>query len=143
LDRIGLHVELEAVAVDDLVWAQPTQTRNSTHIRETVFAARERQIARQGLLNSEIADGELRAHAKITDGARLLLTEAVKRIGISARGFTRVLRVAVTISDLAEQECITEDVVAEAISYRSLDRLASIIHGNTGFMRNSTTSTRV
>jgi magnesium chelatase family protein len=137
LDRIDLHVELEAVNVDDLVWAQPVTTQSSEQIKESVSLAQERQRGRQGVLNSEISDGELRAQVKISDGARMLLTEAVKRIGISARGFSRVLRVAATISDLSGQDLITEDVVAEAVSYRSLDRLASIIHGNTGFLRNS------
>ncbi len=142
LDRIDLHVELEAVNVDDLVWARPVTAQTSSDIRQNVLAARERQLVRQGVLNSEISDGDLRAQTKITDGARLLLTEAVKRIGISARGFTRVLRVAVTIADLAAQDCITEEVVAEAVSYRSLDRLASIIHGNSNFLRKSTISAR-
>jgi magnesium chelatase family protein len=137
LDRIDLHVELEAVNVDDLVWAQPVTTQSSEQIKESVYLAQERQRGRQGVLNSEISDSELRAQVKISDGARMLLTEAVKRIGISARGFSRVLRVAATISDLSGQGLITEDVVAEAVSYRSLDRLASIIHGNTGFLRNS------
>jgi magnesium chelatase family protein len=137
LDRIDLHVELEAVAIDDLVWAKPVAGASSQHLLNSVLGARERQHARQGVLNSEIADGHLRAHAKITDGARLLLSEAVKRIGISARGFTRVLRVACTIADLSDQDCITEDVVAEAVSYRCLDRLSSVVHGQHRPARNS------
>jgi magnesium chelatase family protein len=100
-----------------------------------VLAARERQIARQGVLNSQLGDGALRTQVSITDGARLLLSDAVRKIGISARGFTRVLRVAATIADLAGQDSITEDVVAEAVSYRSLDRLASIIHGRNSLAR--------
>jgi len=137
LDRIDIHVELEAVAVDDLVWAKPVAAASSDLLLNSVIQARERQLTRQAALNSEIAEGVLRVHAKITDGARLLLTEAVKRIGISARGFTRVLRVACTIADLSDQDCITEDVVAEAVSYRCLDRLASIIHGHSRGVRNS------
>jgi magnesium chelatase family protein len=142
LDRIDLHVELEAVNVDDLVWAPPVRPQSSEQIREAVLMAQQRQRERQGLLNSEISDGQLRAQVKIADGARMLLTEAVRRIGISARGFSRVLRVAATISDLSGQDLITEDVVAEAVSYRSLDRLASIIHGNSGFLRNSASISR-
>jgi magnesium chelatase family protein len=142
LDRIDLHVELEAVNVDDLVWAPPVSSQSSERIKESVFIAQERQRERQRVLNSEISDGELRAQVKITDGARMLLTEAVKRIGISARGFSRVLRVAVTIADLAGHDAITEEVVAEAVSYRTLDRLASIIHGSPGFLRNSSSSAR-
>jgi magnesium chelatase family protein len=137
LDRIDLHVELEAVNVDDLVWAKAPATHTSRDIRARVFATRERQLQRQGVLNNELPDGLLRSQSKITDGARLLLAEAVKRIGISARGFSRVLRVATTIADLAEQEWVTEETVAEAVSYRSLDRLAAVVHGNAGLMRSS------
>jgi magnesium chelatase family protein len=129
LDRIDLHVELEAVNVDDLIWAKAPITQGSDVLIASVLAARERQILRQGVLNSQLADGALRAGVKITDGARMLLTQAISKIGISARGFTRVLRVAATIADLSGQDSISEDVVAEAVSYRSLDRLASIIHG--------------
>lgn len=135
LDRIDLHVELEAVNVDDLVWAKPSTAQNSASLVSAVQAARERQISRQGVLNSQVGDGALRSQVSITDGARLLLTEAVRRIGISARGFTRVLRVAVTIADLSAQDTVTEDIVAEAVSYRSLDRLASMIHGRSTLAR--------
>jgi magnesium chelatase family protein len=135
LDRIDLHVELEAVNVDDLVWARPATEQNAHKLVSAVLTARERQITRQGVLNSQIGDGALRSQVVIVDGARRLLTEAVRRIGISARGFTRVLRVAVTIADLSGHDSITEDAVAEAVSYRSLDRLASIIHGRGSLVR--------
>lgn len=135
LDRIDLHVELEAVNVDDLVWAKPEVVQSSTSLITAVMAARQRQHTRQGVLNSQLGDGALRAKVAMSDGARHLLTDAVRKIGISARGFTRVLRVAATIADLAAQDSITEDVVAEAVSYRSLDKLASIIHGRGGVLR--------
>ena len=141
LDRIDLHVELEAVNVDDLVWSRPATTQDSASLVASVLAARERQIARQGVLNSQLGDGALRTQVSITDGARLLLSDAVRKIGISARGFTRVLRVAATIADLAGQDSITEDVVAEAVSYRSLDRLASIIHGRNSLAREASALT--
>lgn len=135
LDRIDLHVELEAVNVDDLVWSAPAAKKSGVDHLSPVLEARDRQVYRQGVLNSQIGDGALRSQIAITDGARILLTQAVKRIGISARGYTRVLRVARTIADLAGQDTITEDVVAEAVSYRSLDRLASVIHGGAGLAR--------
>jgi magnesium chelatase family protein len=100
-----------------------------------VWAARERQISRQGVLNSQLSDGLLRERLSISDGARSLLTEAIRRIGISARGFSRVLRVATTIADLSGRDLIDEEIVAEAVSYRSLDKLASIIHGVMGRAR--------
>jgi magnesium chelatase family protein len=137
LDRIDLHVELEGVNVDELVWSEPLRSKSSEKIVSSVIGARERQLSRQGVLNSEISDGQLRSQVQVTEGARKLLSEAVKRLGISARGFTRVLRVATTIADLSQSATVTEDLVAEAISYRSLDRLASIIHGPGKFGRDA------
>ncbi len=138
LDRIDLHVELEAVRVEDLVWAQPSTATTSEGLVAAVLAARCRQFARQGVLNSELSEGALRSAIQVTDAARLLLAEAVRRIGISARGYTRVLRVAVTIADLAGHDVVSEEVVAEAVSYRSLDRLSSIVHGTGAYIRNTT-----
>jgi magnesium chelatase family protein len=139
LDRIDLHVELEAVNVEDLVWARPKgprgEPKSGENLERAVLAARERQISRQGVLNSQLPDGLLREGLLISDGARSLLTEAVRRIGISARGFSRVLRVAKTIADLSGVELINEEIVAEAVSYRSLDKLSSIIHGVLGRAR--------
>ena len=100
-----------------------------------VFAARDRQIARNGVLNSEVHDATLRTQTRITQGARALLGEAMKRLGMSARGYTRVLRVAITIADLIEQDELNEEIVAEAVSYRSLDRLSNIIHEGGAFVR--------
>ena len=135
LDRIDLHVELEAVSVEDLVWAKPSSSASSEGLVASVLVARRRQLERQRVLNSELSEGVLRSSTQITDGARALLTEAVRRIGISARGYTRVLRVAVTIADLAEQDVVTEEIVAEAVSYRSLDRLSNIVHGTGAYIR--------
>ena len=135
LDRIDLHVELEAVDVDDLVWTDARQTRSEAIAPAAVFAARDRQIARNGVLNSEVHDATLRTQTRITQGARALLGEAMKRLGMSARGYTRVLRVAITIADLIEQDELNEEIVAEAVSYRSLDRLSNIIHEGGAFVR--------
>lgn len=135
LDRIDLHVELESVDVDDLVWAHDTHRVTASPSPDAIRAARERQRARNGVLNAEVLDATLRAQTQISHGARTLMSEAMKRLGMSARGYTRVLRVAVTIADLADQDELTEEIVAEAISYRSLDRLTNIIHQGTPFAR--------
>jgi len=136
LDRIDLHVELEAVQVEDLVWARRSSSQSSQQIEAAVLSARARQLERQGVLNSELSDGEMQSRLVVSDGARRLLSEAIKRIGISARGYTRVLRVAATIADLAGEESITEETVAEAVSYRCLDRLATIVYGTGSYLRN-------
>jgi magnesium chelatase family protein len=133
LDRIDLHVELEAVEVDDLVWSQAARTAGASTTLSQVLAARERQLSRNGVLNAEVLDATLRSQTKITHSARTLMSEAMKKLGMSARGYTRVLRVAVTIADLAEGSELTDEIVAEAISYRSLDRLTNLLHHGTPF----------
>jgi magnesium chelatase family protein len=85
------------------------------------------------VLNAEVLDATLRSQTKITHSARTLMSEAMKKLGMSARGYTRVLRVAVTIADLAEGSELTDEIVAEAISYRSLDRLTNLLHHGTPF----------
>ena len=135
LDRIDLHVELESVDVDRLVWAPSRAVIGIAIPPHKIFAARERQLARQLTLNAEVPDGTLRAALQISDGARALMSEAMKRLGMSARGYTRVLRVALTIADLSETDVITEEMIAEAISYRSLDRLFNILSAGSPFAR--------
>ena len=135
LDRIDMHVELESVEVEDLVTPPEVKTNHHESLAEAVSLARERQIARFGTLNNEVSDGVIRESSSITPGARDLLTQAIKRLGMSARGYVRVLRVARTIADLAESDQIDEETIAEAISYRSLDRLSNVVHGAQAYRR--------
>lgn len=128
LDRIDLHVELEAVDVHDLVSAKPKVMRGVDERSQQVSHVRERQIRTFGTLVSEVSDSVIRESIEVTDGAKLLLGEAIKRIGMSARGYVRVLRVARTIADLEGRSRIDEEIVAEAVSYRTLDRLTNLIH---------------
>lgn len=133
LDRIDLHVELEAVDVGDLVAARSERSGEHASLVESVSEARERQVSRQGVFNNEISDGQIRENSTITEGAKRLLAEAIKRLGMSARGYVRVVRVARTIADLAGRDEITEEMVAEAVSYRSLERLSNLIHNGRTF----------
>ena len=92
-------------------------------------------MQRYNMLNNEVSDGAIRDSTVITDDARELLGQAIKKLGMSARGYVRVLRVARTIADLAGVDEITEETIAEAISYRSLDRLSNVIHGAQPFRK--------
>jgi magnesium chelatase family protein len=119
LDRIDLHVDVPRVpigALGDEPGGEP-----SAAIRGRVRAARERQRAR-GALNAHVAGREVRRICAIDKGGRRLLEAASERLGLSARAYTRILRVARTIADLAGDERITTAHLAEAIQYRSLDR---------------------
>jgi magnesium chelatase family protein len=125
------------VAVEDLVWAAPRPSTNKAQgAADAVKVAREIQIQRQGVLNSEVPEVWIRTESQISHSARTLLSEAIRRLGMSARGYVRVLRVSRTIADLQGVEEINEEIVAEAVSYRSLERLANVVHnGGVGVQR--------
>jgi magnesium chelatase family protein len=120
LDRIDLHVEVAAVSAADLVLPPPTE--DSAQVRQRVVAARDVQTARyQGhpvRTNAE-ADGALLEAIATPDvaGAKLL-AQATEAMRLSARGYTRILRVSRTIADLAGSVDISRIHIAEALSYR-------------------------
>ena len=128
LDRIDLHVEVPRVAVTALAEETPGGESSAT-IRARVISARERQrarLARLGLaVNAHVPGREVRRVCRIDARGRRLLEAASDRLGLSARAYTRILRVARTIADLANEDEITTSHLAEAIQYRSLDRRAA------------------
>ena len=125
LDRIDLHVETLPVEIDALASRKPGEP--SAVIRARVIAARQRQTERfrdeEGVYcNAQMNARQLRRHAWPDERALDRLKRAMDRNGMSARAFSRILRVARTIADLAGSESVLERHIAEAIGYRSLDR---------------------
>jgi magnesium chelatase family protein len=119
LDRIDLHVDVPAIA-PGLLGAAGTTT--SAEVRERVVRARAAQAARGARCNARLRGGALRRHCAPDDAGRRLLHAAVERLGLSARGHDKVLRVARTIADLEGAETVRAEHVGEAIQYRALDR---------------------
>lgn len=125
LDRIDLRVEAPRVTAADL--ALPPPTEGSAEVAARVLAARERQAARlrrlgapAGLRVNAHVDGDLLTEAARPEtAARELLASAAERLRLSARGYVRVLRVALTLADLAEAPHVARPHVAEALSYRT------------------------
>jgi magnesium chelatase family protein len=120
LDRIDLHVEVQPVSAADLVLPPPAE--GSAEVGARVAAARAVQATRYcdvaARTNAE-ADGEILTEFATPDEAgRKLLAQAAEAMRLSARGYTRVLRVARTIADLAGMEGVGRIHVAEALSYR-------------------------
>ena len=120
LDRIDLHVEVDPVSARDL--ALPPPAEGSEEVAARVRAARTVQNARLNgthMRNNAALDGEaLDRFATPDDAGRALLMDAAEKMRLSARGFTRLLRVARTIADLAGAETPGRVHVAEALSYR-------------------------
>jgi magnesium chelatase family protein len=120
LDRIDLHLEVSAVAPDELTRGK--EGEDSETIRTRVTAARERQLARQGKPNARLTPREIDRHCVADTAGLTLLKQAISRLGLSARAYHRVLQIARTIADLAASERAATAHVAEAIQYRRLDR---------------------
>jgi len=120
LDRIDLQIEVPDVPQADLAGAAGGEP--SAVVRERVAAARERQLARQGKSNAALAAREMDQHCTPDARGATVLKQAISRLGLSARGYHRVLKVARTIADLAGAQGIAAAHIAEAIQYRRFDR---------------------
>ena len=127
LDRIDIHLEVPAVKYQAL--AEQGAGEPSEAIRERVDRARglqrERFANRPGIYaNAHMAPRDLRAHCRISEGADALLRTAITRLGLSARAYHRMLKIARTIADLDGKKGLEPAHVSEAIQYRTLDRRA-------------------
>jgi magnesium chelatase family protein len=125
LDRIDLHVEVTPVPFSELSREQVTE--NSKQIRERVIRARLIQSERfknekQIHCNAQMRTSDLKTHCKLNEAGNALLKNAMEKLGLSARAYDRILKVARTIADLDNSQSIETNHIAEAIQYRSLDR---------------------
>jgi len=122
IDRIDIHVEVPAVPFKQLTGKQ--RGTDSKTIREKVLAARQIQHHRQGAkTNSELSGKMLDQHAAMDETSQTLLSQAMNEMGLSARAYDKVRRVARTIADLEGSERVQAGHVAEAVQYRLLDRV--------------------
>ena len=127
LDRIDLQIEIARVPFDDMVRRENGE--RSAAIRARVVAARERQRTRFATTplacNADIPGNAMKQHCALDDSALRLLALASAKRQFSARALDRIARVARTIADLAVCDAIRAEHVAEAIQYRSLERMGA------------------
>ena len=126
LDRIDIEVELPSLSYDELA-ARESNAESSAVIRRRVVAAREFAAKRmQGephiFCNAGLDAAGIRKYCTVDDAALAMLRSAYDRMGLSARGYDRIMRVARTIADLEQSEIIRSVHIAEAIQLRSLDK---------------------
>lgn len=119
LDRIDMIVEVPRLPASAL--EQATAGPASDEVRRGVEAARARQQARAGCPNARLEPSALGRAAALSDADRALLTRAVDRMGLSARGYHRILRMARTIADLDDSDTIATAHLTEALGYRRMD----------------------
>jgi magnesium chelatase family protein len=143
LDRIDIQIEVPRLPHDDLLSMVPGES--SAAVRERVCAARAIQQARFGaaggtrraergrsggarkagagvFANGAMGARQIRQHCRVGEAAKVLLRAAIQQLGLSARAYDRILKLARTVADLSGIEGIEVEHVAEAIQYRTLDR---------------------
>lgn len=125
LDRIDLHIDVKPLSNEELLAKQRGET--SAVVRERVMRARQIQAARYKdcediHCNAQVNTKLLHQYCNIDDGCKELMKRAMDRLGLSARAYDRILKVARTIADLNASPNITAEHLSEAINFRSLDR---------------------
>jgi len=124
LDRIDIHIEVPRVDYDKLAGTTPGERSASVRVR--VEAARERQRVRlQGTslhANADMGPAEVRRFCELDAAGRGLIKAAMRQLGLSARAYHRILKLARTIADLAGSDRIGTQHLAEALQYRQRQR---------------------
>jgi magnesium chelatase family protein len=124
-DRIDIHTEVPALTYEEL--SQRTPGRDSASMREQVKAARAIQTLRFAdsksvYCNAHMESKHIRKFCELDDASKGLLRTAIEKLGLSARAYDRILKVARTAADLENSENIGPAHISEAIQYRSMDR---------------------
>ena len=122
LDRIDLHVEVPSLPINQLHADKANNIESSSTVSKRVILARQRQSARSHRPNSQLDSRQVERHCPLNKESLLLLEQAISKLGLSARAYHRILKVARTIADLAESDNVELSHLTEAIGYRRLDR---------------------
>ncbi len=121
LDRIDLHLEVPPVDISELQ-GEGERGEKSADVRQRVMTTRTIQLERQGCLNSALTVPDLQHYVSLDSMSKTILEGAVNQLGLSARGYHRVLRIARTLADMSNSKTVESPHIAEALSYRALNR---------------------
>ena len=120
-DRIDIQIEVPAIPAQELLEAS-APGESSASVRSRVMNAWQRQLRRQGGSNAQLQHADLERHCALSHDDRQLLARAIEKLGLSARAYHRILRVARSIADLDASDEIGRAHLSEAIGYRRLDK---------------------
>ncbi|GGD71374.1 YifB family Mg chelatase-like AAA ATPase [Lacimicrobium alkaliphilum] len=123
LDRIDLQVDVPKLPSGQFAEQIKDKGDSSEVVRARVLSARRLQLKRAGKANAQLDNTELERDCELTQGDRQFLVNTCERLGLSIRTFHRILKVSRTIADLDQQQQINKSHLAEALQYRSFDRL--------------------
>ena len=122
LDRIDMHIEVPSVSIQVMQDTSMQKEENSRTVQQRVVHARSIQLKRSKTPNCQLSNKQVEKVCRLEKTDQQLLERAIEQLGLSARAYHRILKVARTIADLAEAENISSAHVSEAIGYRRLDR---------------------
>lgn len=123
LDRIDMHIEVPSVPIHVMQDHSGHTEEDSQTVQQRVIKAHKTQLKRSKVANSQLNNKQVEKLCRLAKTDQQLLERAIEQLGLSARAYHRILKVARTIADLAEEESILTPHITEAISYRRLDRI--------------------
>ena len=129
LDRIDLTVDVPRLPLSELDGQRREQDESSSAVRARVIAAREIAMERAGKPNAALSTREIERDCALGESERALLQRALDKLGLSARAYHRVLRVARSIADLAGADRIGREHLAESLQYRRMDTGSNAVSG--------------
>ncbi|MCF6281118.1 MAG: YifB family Mg chelatase-like AAA ATPase [Candidatus Polarisedimenticolaceae bacterium] len=122
LDRIDMQIEVPRLPIDQLMQAPHNNNTSSAEVRQRTSQAHQRQMQRNGCSNHQLNSRQISQFCSLSNQSQNLLSQACEQLGLSARAYHRILKLARTIADLASSEQISTAHLSEAISYRKFDR---------------------